>query len=113
MYLTFGCPGSLCGCKLIFWRGERGLLSAAVRGLLIVVASLVVARELWVHGLQELRLSGSRALAQWSWAPPLVAPWPVGSSWTRIESVAPALTGGFLTNRPPGSPVWVSCTHQF
>ena len=76
-------PG-LCGCKRTFSGcGERGLLSIAVRGLLIVVASLVVARELWVHGLQELRLSGSRALAQWSWHCRLVAPWPVGSSWTR------------------------------
>ena len=33
--------------------------------------------------LQELQLPGSRAQAQELWCMGLVAPWPVGSSWTR------------------------------
>ena len=38
--------------------------SLAVYGLLIGVASLIAKRGLWVHGLQQLWLIGSRAQVQ-------------------------------------------------
>lgn len=31
----------------------------------------------------------------------LVAPWHVGSSWTKEQTSAPTLASGFLTTRPP------------
>ena len=44
---------SLCCCTLAFSScGERGLLFIAVRGLLTVVASLVVEHGLLAHRLQ-------------------------------------------------------------
>ena len=47
IYFIFGCIGSSLLCARAFSScGERGLLFIAVRGLLIVVASLVVE-----HGL--------------------------------------------------------------
>ena len=36
----------------------------------------------WAMCVQYLWLPGSRAQAQWLWHTGLVAPWPVGSSWT-------------------------------
>ena len=64
---------------------KRGLLLVAVRGLLIVVASLVVEHGLQVRGFsscgtwaQQLWLLGSRAQAQQLWHTGLVAPWHVG-----------------------------------
>ena len=44
--------------------GEWGLLFVALRGLLIVVASLVAEHGLQARGLQLLWLSGSRTQAQ-------------------------------------------------
>ena len=52
-----------------------------VHWLLIAVASLIA--ELWRMGL--------------------VAPQHVGSSWTRVKPVSPALAGGFLTTGLPGN----------
>ena len=43
---------------------EPGVLFVAVRGLLIVVASLAAEHGLQAHGLQQLWLAGSRAQAQ-------------------------------------------------
>ena len=60
-------------------------------GLLIAVASLVAE-----HGLQARRLSscGLRALecrlSSW-WCMGLVAPWHVGSSWTRARTCVPCI----------------------
>ena len=59
----------MCGLSLVIV--SRGCSLAAVRGLLIVVASLVAEHRLEVHGLQCLGRMG------------LVAPWHVGSSQTR------------------------------
>ena len=42
----FGCSGSSLLCRLFSSCGEGGLLFIAVRGLLIVVASLVAERGL-------------------------------------------------------------------
>ena len=63
---------------------------------------------LWLPGsraqAQELRLPGSRAHTQELWYSGLVAPPHVGSSWTGIRSVSPALAGWFLTTQAPGKP---------
>ena len=86
-FLSTVLPGksvlSLYCCGQAFW-------SCGDQGLLTVVASLV---EVLSVQVQEL------------WCRGLVAPWHVGSSWTGIEPVSPALAGGFLTTGPPGSPV--------
>ena len=89
---------------------ERGLLFVAVRGLLIAVASLVVkawALGVWasvvvVRGLSScgsqalecrFRSCGARAyLLHGMWDLP----------GPGLESVSPALAGGFLTTAPPG-----------
>ena len=42
----------------------------------------------------------------------LVAPRHVGSSWTGIEPVSPALAGGFSTPAPPGKPQ-AACIFSF
>ena len=47
---------------------------------------------------------GSRVWAQYSWHGGLVAPRHVGSSWTQIEPVSPALAGEFSTTSPPEKP---------
>ena len=67
---------------------SRDCSLASVGGLLIVGASLAV----------EEKSMGSRVLAQYLWFMGLVAPWCVGSSWTRdLTRIPPALTTG-----PPG-----------
>ena len=97
------CARSFCSC------GEQGLLFVAVRGLLIAVASLVVARALGVQasvvvarrlsscGLQALerRLSscGVRAYLLRGMRD---LPGP------ELEPISLALAGGFLTTAPPG-----------
>ena len=53
---------------------------------------------------QQLWLAGSRVQAQQLWCTGLVAPWHVGSSWTRAWTVSLALAGRFLTTAPPGKP---------
>ena len=72
--------------------GERGPLFIAVRGPLIVAASLVVE-----HRLQTRRLSncGSRAqLLRGMWDLPRPG----------LEPMSPALAGRFSTTAPPGKP---------
>ena len=72
--------------------GERGPLFIAVRGPLIIVASLAAE-----HRLQTRRLSscGSRAqLLRGMWDPPRPG----------LEPVSPPLAGGFSTTAPPGKP---------
>ena len=72
--------------------GKWGPLFIAVRGPLIIVASLVAE-----HKLQTRRLSncGSRAqLLHGMWDLP----------GPGLEPVSPALAGGFLTTAPPGKP---------
>ena len=71
---------------------ERGPLLIAVRGPLIIAASLVEE-----HRLQTRRLSncGSRAqLLRGMWDLPRPG----------LEPVSPALAGGFSTTAPPGKP---------
>ena len=63
----------------------------AVRGLLIVVASLVSEHGLQARGLQQLWFVGSRAQAQQSWCTGLVALWHVGSSRTRARTHDPCV----------------------
>ena len=59
----FGCVGS-CHCVRAFSScGEQGLLLVAVRGLLIVVASLVAEHRLQARGLQQLQHAGSVVVA--------------------------------------------------
>ena len=54
----------LCCCVWAFLNcGERGLLLPAVRGLLIVMASLVAEHGLQAHGLQQLWHAGSVVVA--------------------------------------------------
>ena len=67
----------MCGLSLV--GGELGLPFIAVRGLLIAVAPLVAE-----HGLQARRL-------QQLWRTGLVAPWHVGSSWTRARTHVPLI----------------------
>ena len=77
--------------------GERGLLFVAVHGLLIAVASLVVARGLSSCGSRalECRLSSCGARDQL-----LCSMWDLPGPG--LEPVSPALAGGFLTTAPPG-----------
>ena len=78
------CTRAFSGCS------ECGLLFA-VRGLLIVVASLVVEHRLQARGLQQLWLAGSREQAQYLWHTGPVAPWHVGSSQPRARTRVPCV----------------------
>ena len=81
------CTRALSSC------GKWGPLFIAVRGPLIIAASLVVE-----HRLQTRRLSncGSRAqLLHGMWDPPKPG----------LEPVSPALAGRFPTTAPPGKPL--------
>ena len=96
--------GLRCCARAFSSCGERGLLFIAVRGLLIVVTSLVAQHELQARGLSscgsqalELRLSSCGAQLSCS-AACAILPRP------RLEPVSPALAGGFLTTAPPGKP---------
>ena len=105
MYLLILAAMGLRYCARAFSScGKRGLLFIAVRGLLIVVASLVAEHGLQVRGFQQLqhadsvvaarRLSscGTRAyLLRVMWDPPRPG----------LEPVSPALAGGFPTTAPP------------
>ena len=72
--------------------GKWGTLFIAVRGPLIIAASLVAE-----HRLQTRRLSSCGSRAQ-----PLCGMWdPPGPG---LEPVSPALAGGFPTAAPPGKP---------
>ena len=100
-YLFWAALGLRCCTWAFSSCGERGLLFFAVRGILIVVASLVE------HGLQARGLSscGSRALERRlsscrAWAQLLHSMWDLPRPG--IEPTSPALAGGFLTTAPPG-----------
>ena len=69
----------------------HGLSLVSVSGLLTPVASFAVKHELQVHGLQQLKLSGSLVGHTG-----LVAPRHVASSWIR-KPMSPALAGGSFT----------------
>ena len=72
--------------------GERGPLFIAVRGPLIIVASLVAEHRLQTHRLSNC---GSRAqLLRGMWDPPRPG----------LEPVSPALAGRLSTTEPPGKP---------
>ena len=80
--------------------GKWGPLFIAVRGPLIVAASLVVE-----HRLQTRRLSncGSRAqLLRGMWDPPRPG----------LEPVSPALADRLSTTAPPGKPCLASFDHE-
>ena len=83
--------GIRCCTRAFSSCGERGLLFVAVRGLLIVVASLVAEHRLQVRGLQQLWLAGSRVQAQQLSRTGLVAPRHVGSSPTRAQTHVPCI----------------------
>ena len=73
--------------------GKRGLLFIAVRGPLIIAASLVAE-----HRLQTRRLSSRSSRAQLlrgMWDPPRPG----------LEPVSPALAGRLPTTAPPGKPL--------
>ena len=72
--------------------GKRGPLFIAVRGPLIIAASLVVEHRLQAHRLSSC---GSRAqLLRSMWDLPRPG----------LEPVSPALAGRFSTTAPPGKP---------
>ena len=77
----------------------------AVRGLLNVVASLVVEHSLSALEIQRL------------WRTGLVVPQHVGSSWTRDYSHVPCIGWGFLTTGPPGKSLVLNilntCFHKW
>ena len=89
MYL-FGHAESSCSVGFSLGVASRGYSPVAVHEFLIAVASLVVRHGL-VVGMscstcaQQLWLVGSRARAQ-SWHTDIVAPWHVGSSWTKDQT---------------------------
>ena len=64
LLLIFGFTGSWLLLGLFSSCGTWGLLSSAVHGLLIVVASLVAERGLSVRRLQQLQLPGFRVQAR-------------------------------------------------
>ena len=76
-----------------------GLLSSCGMWVPIAVAPLVSTGSR-VHGLQQLRLAGSRVWAQelWCAVPGARLPRP------GIEPMSPTLAGGHLTTGPPGKP---------
>ena len=63
IYLFLAVLGLRCCAQAFSSCGEQGLLFVAVRGLLIMVASLVVEHGLQAHGLQQLWHAGSVVVA--------------------------------------------------
>ena len=59
---------------------------------------LVVEHRLQVHRLQQLQLTGSRALGQWSWCTGLDAQRHVGSSQTRDPTHIPRVDRQILSH---------------
>ena len=74
--------GLCCRAQAFSSCREQGILSSCGAGPLTAVASLAVQTGSTCR-LQELRPVGSRAQAQYLRYMGLVAPWYVGSSWTR------------------------------
>ena len=105
IYFIFGCVGSSLLRGRFSSCSKRGPPPIAVRGLLIMVASLVEERGLLARGLTscdswapERRLSSCGTRAQL-----------LGGMWDLpgpgLEPVSPALAGGFPTTAPPGKPL--------
>ena len=85
------CTQAFCSCS------QSGLLFVVVCGLLIAVASLVAGLQ--AHGLQQLWHASSVVVARrlsscGAWAQLLHSMWDLPRPG--IESVSPALAGGFL-----------------
>ena len=99
--LPFFGGGAVLGLCCCMWAlsscGEQGPLFIAVCRFLIEVAPLVAEHRLQVPWLQELCLAGSGAQAQELWCTGLVAPWHVGSSWTRARTCVPCI-GRWILN---------------
>ena len=115
IYLFLAAQGLPC-CVRAFSSGrEQGLLFVAVRGLLIVVASLVEEHGLQAPGLQQLWRAGFSSCSSWilerrlsscgARAQLLCSMWDL--SGPGLEPVSPALAGRFLTTAPPGKPLGV------
>ena len=82
--------------------GKRGPLFIAVRGPLIIAASLITE-----HRLQTRRLSNCGPRAQ-----SLRGMWDLPTPG--LEPVSPALAGRFSTTAPPGKPnIFVFTLYQF
>ena len=98
----FSCVGSSLLHAGFLQLRRGGLLFVLVRGLLIVVASLVE-HGLQVCGLQYLWHVGFSICGMWAqqlWRTGLVALQHVGSSQTRARTRVPCI--GFSTTAPPG-----------
>ena len=78
-FCFFGCAGSSCCVPAFSSCGEPGLLFVVVSGLLVVVAFLVAEHRLWGMRAQQL------------WCMGLAAPWHVGSSSTRDQTLVPCI----------------------
>ena len=59
------------------------------------------------HVVSGAASPGSRALARGLWRTGLVAPRPVGSTWTRDGARVPSTGRRFFPTEPPGEPVFV------
>ena len=97
--------GLRCCTRAFSSCGEQGLLFVALRGLLIVVASLVAEHGLQAQGLQQLQhvgsrgsLTGSREQAWQLWHTGFVALRHVGSSRTRDRTHVSCI-GRWILNR--------------
>ena len=97
-FLFLAALGLRCCARAFCGYGERGLLFVAVRGLLIVVASLVGSTGSRCAGFsscgmwpQQLSLTGSRVQTQQLWCTGLVTPQHVGSSQARAQTRVPCI----------------------
>ena len=72
--------------------GKRGPLFIAVRGPLIIAASLVAEHRLQTHRLSNCGSRAQSLRGMWDLPRP------------GLEPVSPALAGGFSTTAPPGKP---------
>ena len=91
---VFGCVGSSLMLRRFSSCSEQGLLSIAVHGFLIAVASLVAEHGIWSTKVVTQGLSCSSAC---------------GIFLTRgFDPVSPALAGGFFTLSHQGSPPFSS-----
>ena len=117
IYLFLAVLGLCCWAWAFSSCSGRGLLFVAVRGLLTVVASLVVEHRLQARGLQQLWHLGSVVVARGLQSTvSVVVVYGLSSCGARaqllrsmwdlpgpgLEPVSPVLAGGFLTTAPRG-----------
>ena len=108
----FGCAGSSLLCRLFSGFSKQWLLcSCDARVLHCGGFSCCRAWALGHTGFsscgtraQELQFEGSSALAKYLWFMDLVAPWHVGSSWTRDQTQVSCIGRQILSTEPPGKP---------